>query len=307
MSLDLVTLALAKKYADEKVSGGSDGKDGTSATHSWNGTVLTITSASGTSSADLKGEKGDTGLQGNPGEKGEKGDTGAPGAKGDKGDPGPHGEKGDPGEDYVLTPDDKTEIAEMAAELVEVPEGSGGSIAVTGAKVGQTVKISDVDENGVPTAWEPTDFPSGEGGSGGEWKHIGSVTLEETTAYILQEIGGGYNNVLIEFKNLLRADGNSSAINVSVNKAPGGIRDAVQFGAFIHADAPSRGLVEFKKINDYVRVICVGNNSSGNGTGSGVGLIPFDVTTDITKVGFSLSGYASSKMSAGAVFNIYGR
>lgn len=97
MSLDLVTLALAKKYADEKVSGGSDGKDGTSATHSWNGTVLTITSASGTSSADLKGEKGDTGLQGIPGEKGEKGDTGATGAQGPKGDKGEPGEKGDTG------------------------------------------------------------------------------------------------------------------------------------------------------------------------------------------------------------------
>lgn len=34
------------------------GKDGISATHSWNGTVLTVTSASGTSSADLKGEPG---------------------------------------------------------------------------------------------------------------------------------------------------------------------------------------------------------------------------------------------------------
>ena len=36
-----------------------DGIDGISAEHSWDGTVLTITSASGTSSADLKGEKGD--------------------------------------------------------------------------------------------------------------------------------------------------------------------------------------------------------------------------------------------------------
>lgn len=42
---------------------GIDGVAGVSATHSWNGTVLTITSASGTSSADLKGE---TGPQGNP-------------------------------------------------------------------------------------------------------------------------------------------------------------------------------------------------------------------------------------------------
>lgn len=37
---------------------GAKGADGVSATHSWNGTTLTVTSASGTSSANLKGEKG---------------------------------------------------------------------------------------------------------------------------------------------------------------------------------------------------------------------------------------------------------
>jgi hypothetical protein len=42
--------------AIEKALTGS--KDGVSATHSWTGTTLTITSASGTSSADLKGEAG---------------------------------------------------------------------------------------------------------------------------------------------------------------------------------------------------------------------------------------------------------
>ena len=36
-----------------------DGQDGVSCTHSWNGTTLNVTSASGTSSADLKGDKGD--------------------------------------------------------------------------------------------------------------------------------------------------------------------------------------------------------------------------------------------------------
>lgn len=40
---------------------GTPGKDGISATHSWNGTVLTITSASGTSSADLRGPEGPAG------------------------------------------------------------------------------------------------------------------------------------------------------------------------------------------------------------------------------------------------------
>lgn len=46
------------------------GEDGVSCTHSWNGTELIVASASGISSADLKGEKG------------EKGDTGAAGANG---------------------------------------------------------------------------------------------------------------------------------------------------------------------------------------------------------------------------------
>lgn len=39
----------------------------------------------------------------------------------------------------------------------------GPGIAVTGATVGQTVKISAVDESGKPTAWEAVDFPSGGG------------------------------------------------------------------------------------------------------------------------------------------------
>lgn len=40
---------------------GVDGKDGVSVTHEWDGTTLSVTSASGTTSADLKGPKGDTG------------------------------------------------------------------------------------------------------------------------------------------------------------------------------------------------------------------------------------------------------
>lgn len=43
---------------------GESGKDGVSVTHSWDGTVLSVTSASGTSSADLKGEKGEAGTAG---------------------------------------------------------------------------------------------------------------------------------------------------------------------------------------------------------------------------------------------------
>lgn len=46
---------------------GSNGTNGISATHSWSGTTLTVTSASGTSSANLKGETGNNGVNGNNG------------------------------------------------------------------------------------------------------------------------------------------------------------------------------------------------------------------------------------------------
>lgn len=114
-----------------------------------------------------KGEQGIQGIQGIPGEKGDKGEPGTQGAKGDKGEP---GEKGDPGNDYILTDADKTEIAEMAAELVEIPEGSGGGIAVTGAIVGQTVKITAVDDEGKPTAWEPVALAEA-------WEHICDISV----------------------------------------------------------------------------------------------------------------------------------
>jgi lysophospholipase L1-like esterase len=58
-----INTALAQAKASGEFDGkdGSNGKDGVSATHSWNGTTLIVTSASGTSSADLKGDKGDKG------------------------------------------------------------------------------------------------------------------------------------------------------------------------------------------------------------------------------------------------------
>lgn len=77
---------------------GADGSDGVGCTHSWSGSVLTVTSASGTSSADLRGPKGDAftyadftaeqleglrgadGQDGAPGADGQDGEDGAPGA-----------------------------------------------------------------------------------------------------------------------------------------------------------------------------------------------------------------------------------
>ena len=84
---------------------------------------------------------------------GPQGPKGDPGAQGPQGEPGPQGPDGPQG-----------------------PAGTG--LDVTGAAVGQIVKIAAVDDNGVPTAWSPVDMPSG--GSGSEtWAQIGTISLSE--------------------------------------------------------------------------------------------------------------------------------
>ena len=61
------SLRQAKESGEFDGKDGKDGKDGTSISHRWDGTILNVTSASGTTSADLKGEKGDPGEGGSGG------------------------------------------------------------------------------------------------------------------------------------------------------------------------------------------------------------------------------------------------
>lgn len=67
------TARSVREDADAGIFNGKDGapgKAGVSAKHQWDGTVLTITSASGTSSADLRGPQGPEGKQGPQGQAG---------------------------------------------------------------------------------------------------------------------------------------------------------------------------------------------------------------------------------------------
>ena len=59
-----------------------------------------------------------------------------------------------------------------------IPSESNVSLNVTGATVGQTVKISAVDANGVPTAWVPVDMTAGKELS---WIEVVDTTTSEQT------------------------------------------------------------------------------------------------------------------------------
>ena len=116
--------------------------------------------------ADLQGPKGADGTDGITPHIGDNGnwylddtDTGKP-SRGKTGPQGPAGPAGADGKD-------------------------GAGMDITGATVGQIAKITAVDADGKPTAWEPVDMPSG----GGEtWEKIAEIELRTDTAeYVLAD------------------------------------------------------------------------------------------------------------------------
>lgn len=135
----------------------------------------------------LKGEKGNAGAQGATGPRGPQGEKGE---QGPKGDTGPAGADGKPGADG--DPGEKGEKGDTGPQGPQGPKGdigpAGAGLDVTGASVGQIVKIAAVDAEGKPTAWEAVNIPT----SGGEetWEKIADVALTtDTSVYEVANFG----------------------------------------------------------------------------------------------------------------------
>ena len=71
------------------------------------------------------------------------------------------------------------EMSQAINNLNTTGDGTDISLNITGATVGQTVKISAVDANGVPTAWVPVDVVSGE-----KWEKIVEIELTDAASLI---------------------------------------------------------------------------------------------------------------------------
>lgn len=112
---------------------------------------------------------GRDGVDGKDGSDGRDGYTPQKGVDYFDGQPGKDGKDGKDGQDYVLTEADKNEIAEIAAELVDVPESDGDSRFVVQSTAPEDTSVLWVD---------PTD--EGEDSPGEEaYELIQSVTVEE--------------------------------------------------------------------------------------------------------------------------------
>lgn len=137
--------------------------------------------------AALKGDKGDTGPKGEKGDTGATGPTGPEGPRGPqgeqgpqgqtgpRGEPGPHGEPGPPGKDghtpeIAATKTGKTtSITADGVEIAQIKDGEDAtadlSLGITGAEVGQIIKVLSVGEDGKPTSYETVKMP-------GHWETV---------------------------------------------------------------------------------------------------------------------------------------
>lgn len=84
--------------------------------------------------------------------------------------------------DYYEQPDvpEDAPVGSLWYDTDEMPPDESGGISITGAKVGQTVKIAEVDENGVPTAWESADFPASGYPLAGNYELVETIVCDGT-------------------------------------------------------------------------------------------------------------------------------
>lgn len=174
---------------------GQKGADGTPATHRWSGTTLYITSASGTSSANLKGDKGD------PGTDGKDGADGYTPIK---------------GTDY-FTEDDVQEIAERAAEMVDIPEGGGtGGVTswndLTDKPFGETFDYSNL----IHSSRGEFKFALLPDGRYSSTANVGAIGLVVGKSYRV-EVSYMLNMVYCKFEGVCVSDFGNLTINDGVN------------------------------------------------------------------------------------------
>ena len=79
-----------------------------------------------------------------------------------------------------------------ALQDIGIPSGTDISLNVTGATVGQTIKVKAVDANGKPTAWEAVDMAAGDTEV---WEKVCEVTTTENVSFIYQPFGGYYKKI----------------------------------------------------------------------------------------------------------------
>ena len=181
---------------------------------------------------------------------------------------GPAGQKGDPGPEGPAGP--------TGPAGPQGPEGPAGpALAVTNtAAVGQTIRITAVDENGQPTEWEAADIPSG-----GGFEQIDTI---DRSAEELSQTGAGKEYQLNDITELVFVGNNVANITDTVSSFMISVNESTLNGIFCpitgKASSPTNYFLIIKLIENVglIAMRTTGANSSGNYTAT-TAQIPYNI------------------------------
>ena len=111
---------------------------------------------------------------------------------------------------------------EVTIKIPDAPDLSGYVLSPETAKVGQTIVVQSVDENGAPTKWKSVDLPSGGSTTSvGEWQTVVDITISEETYLVRQEVSG-CSEYLVFVRAVPGSGTNKSKITFDVYTGSGG-------------------------------------------------------------------------------------
>lgn len=183
-----------------------------------------------------------------------------------------------------------------------------GGVDVTGAKVGQIIKVSEVDDTGRPTVWEAVD------GVDKPWTQLAAITLDEPiySVDVTKDMDGNpisLNEIMIRGF-AITGDTNTGA-NFFVNDVMvmGGIQIAsspTYFTPFDFFVAPFNGRFRAECIISSLRATTATYAGVGTGSANVASCVLFSPASKITSIKVTCSYYAAH-FGVGSVFEFYGR
>ena len=164
-------------------------------------------------------------------------------------------------------------------KLLKASAGGGTAIdlGVTGAAVGDIIKVAAVDADGKPTAWEAAELSGGE-----TWEKIDVIPL--TAGVTLYDIANfsGYRKIAISIVKPITKDG-SGAVQLYIYKKSNPNSPITSYTLDAAFFKGAYGYIELAKDEPFLRYIQLYRNNAGTPGTGGIGVPKDDL--DLTDLG----------------------
>ena len=202
--------------------------------------------------------------------------------------------------DYLTQNELPDMTAYRTAEAQDVIDaGKQGTLIQSGASVGQIAKITAVDSNGKPTAWQAVDMPSWGGGC--SWQLIEDIQTTEEVTEILCGSAENYNSILACIRFPSNAEDNGQKFSVKNNDSTLGTDYTLKPNTYL--------MFHMELVGDTIKYISTGLATNYYAVAScGIRFSQYSNWTKIKNTGFIAHTWSQSGVfPVGTLVTFFGR